>query len=299
MKKTLLITMLALLGMSQMVAQEYEYVPFVREGVKWVYFYINEEAAWHPADPELAYGKNYLTLEIKGDTVINGKYYKAMHKYSGNSINYENDTIPVYLREEDQIVYGIVPEGKTYRDCFIGYGENDDVDHSIYIKVQTGQEFVLYDFKDTNGFFENDHIFSQNVDDYYYSFIRCDTITTGCNLVKCNVIKRFHQENYIIESIGFDGYGSGYTLAYFYFELQGDPPFHLSHVIENGEIIYKGVHYSPDALDAIEEVVADQSRRVADGNYYDLMGRAVGKEVPTVPGIYIHQGIKICVGRMP
>ena len=36
MKKTLLLTLLALLGMTQAVAQEYEYVPFVREGVKWL-----------------------------------------------------------------------------------------------------------------------------------------------------------------------------------------------------------------------------------------------------------------------
>ena len=37
MKKTLLITLFVLLGMTQAVAQEYEYVPFVREGVKWFY----------------------------------------------------------------------------------------------------------------------------------------------------------------------------------------------------------------------------------------------------------------------
>ena len=37
MKKTLLISILALLGMTQAAAQEYEYVPFVREGVKWTY----------------------------------------------------------------------------------------------------------------------------------------------------------------------------------------------------------------------------------------------------------------------
>ena len=36
MKKTLLLSILALLGMTQAAAQEYEYVPFVREGVKWV-----------------------------------------------------------------------------------------------------------------------------------------------------------------------------------------------------------------------------------------------------------------------
>ncbi len=33
MKRLLIISMLALLGLTQAVAQEYEYVPFVREGV--------------------------------------------------------------------------------------------------------------------------------------------------------------------------------------------------------------------------------------------------------------------------
>ena len=35
-EKDIILTILALLGISQAVAQEYEYVPFVREGVKWV-----------------------------------------------------------------------------------------------------------------------------------------------------------------------------------------------------------------------------------------------------------------------
>ena len=107
MKKTLFITLLALLGMTQAVAQEYEYVPFVREGVKWVC------DAPSIGNWPLDYHR-YYKLELKGDTVIDGKCYKAMHKYSGTTINEENDTIPVYLREENKVVYGIVPDGKIY-----------------------------------------------------------------------------------------------------------------------------------------------------------------------------------------
>ncbi|MBE6316672.1 MAG: hypothetical protein E7078_08545, partial [Bacteroidales bacterium] len=36
MKKTILFTILALLGMSQAAAQSDDYLPIVREGVKWV-----------------------------------------------------------------------------------------------------------------------------------------------------------------------------------------------------------------------------------------------------------------------
>ena len=48
MKKFFLICVLALLGLIQSVAQEY--VPFVREGVKWVCFYYNEPKIrnYHP-----------------------------------------------------------------------------------------------------------------------------------------------------------------------------------------------------------------------------------------------------------
>ena len=63
MKKFFLISLLTLLGFSQAMSQEYEYVPFVREGVKWVYYYYNN--GYIPYDG-LAVGKVYLNLEIKG-----------------------------------------------------------------------------------------------------------------------------------------------------------------------------------------------------------------------------------------
>ena len=51
----------------------------------------------------------------------------------------------------------------------------------------------------------------------------------------------------------------------------------LCHVVKDGQIIYKGMRYTP-------------------GN---LMGQPVGKAIPTTHGIYIHHGKKICVSRMP
>lgn len=132
MKKFFLICVLALLGLIQSVAQEY--VPFVREGVQWVCTYNNRP----------------FTLELKGDVVIGGKAYKAMHKYSGDAINTVNDTIPVYLREEGKVVYGIVPDGKTYADCPVGIngdatmtqlienGVDYEIEYSGIVKLQAG-----------------------------------------------------------------------------------------------------------------------------------------------------------------
>ena len=109
MKKTLLFTLLALLGMSQAAAQEYEYVPFVREGVKWVYA-IKDYDVWHVTAHYPAYGDCIVhrTLELRGDTVINGKVYKAMHKCVDDEISEPSDEVPVYLREEDKVVNGIL-----------------------------------------------------------------------------------------------------------------------------------------------------------------------------------------------
>ena len=151
MKKFFIISFLALLGITQAAAYNNEYVPFVREGVKWVYYYIN--SGYIPYEG-LTVGTVYLNLEIKGDTIINGKTYKAMHKYYGDEINNLNDTIPVYLREENRVVYGIVPDGKVNPDSFIGYGPVfPGIDsNSIFGLVWAGEEFVLYDFADTKSY---------------------------------------------------------------------------------------------------------------------------------------------------
>ena len=105
---------------------------------------------------------------------------------------------------------------------------------------------------------------------------------------------------YIVQGIGFDSRDMGDLLTPFTRKPDPNADYQewcgLSHVIKDGKIIYKGMRYREGAYDAIDEVVTDQ-RRMMDDNYYDLMGRAVGKEVPTTPGIYIHNGNKICVSR--
>ena len=505
MKKTILFSLLALLGMTQAVAQEYEYVPFVREGVKWVY-----RIKYHDYDNQIvnnpALGNNtiYRTLELKGDTVINGKTYKAMHKYSGDAINEENDTVPIYLREEDKVVYGIVPDGKTYSDCPIVKYYNFDFQDSI----RNGMECVIYDFRNPLEYW-NELVNRQNDGPYYSLNLQIDTITIGSHLAKRYVgedfgdfeiiecigllgsnsytlglfmpivpsifaeqysvekivengeviyphnfiedrylpiiregvkwvnervtvndgdttccyycyyfkdnyptadlqgqvykavyhrnegakagpeqliaglregeskilsiknealnkvieedrnlmdfyensfygyrllydmfkpsVKQYYidcqresflnQDNfvevepleiegvrcnrfayigedgevlaYVVEGIGFDSYDMGDLLTPFTRKPDPNADYQewcgLSHVVKDGKIIYKGMRYRHGAFDGIDEVVADKSPRPQDDNYYNLMGQPVGKDVPTAPGIYIHQGKKIIV----
>lgn len=61
MSKKILMVLIALLGVTQVVAQEHEYIPFVREGVKWVY----------TNDYSLPNQQKLFTLELKGDATIN------------------------------------------------------------------------------------------------------------------------------------------------------------------------------------------------------------------------------------
>ena len=104
---------------------------------------------------------------------------------------------------------------------------------------------------------------------------------------------------YVVEGIGFDSRDLGDLLTPFTRKPDPDADYQewcgLSHVMKDGKIIYKGMRYSQDSMTGIDEVVADKGQRAYDGTYYNLMGQPVGKEVPTTPGIYIHNGNKIIV----
>jgi len=512
MKKTLLFTLLTLLGMSQAAAQEYEYVPFVREGVKWVYA-IKDYDVWHVTAHYPAYGDCIVhrTLELRGDTVINGKVYKAMHKCVDDEISEPRDEVPVYLREEDKVVYGIVPDREWYPDAVI---TNIPFSINYWIidnEAYTGEEFVLYDFNDPIAYWEQkmpvsfsdlnyppfqvdtiivgDHLAKRYIsgssgswDDaimliegigfisfnsyplafclpvststhpqiyslesviedgeyiygsagdrympllredvkwvnervvvnhgdttcnyYTYEFkgnhpmkdtykalyrydgrsheldVESDSLVAGLkehwkdirylnNEPLNNVISQgrdmigftagylymligsldgngtcknyyidyqkeqfLNDENfveaepimidgyrcsrlayigengdtlaYVVEGIGFDSRDMGDLLTPFTRKPDPDADYQeycgLSHVVKDGKVIYKGLRWREETMTGIDEVVAEPTRRPVDENYYDLTGRPVGKQVPTAPGIYIHQGKKICVSHMP
>ena len=216
--KKILVLLLALLGMSQVVAQDYEYVPFVREGVKWACRsnYFNPQSRFF--------------LELKGEAVVNGNTYKVMHKYSGEEIDRENDTVPVYLREEDKVVYGIVPDGKTYEDCLVGF----DRDEGIQEKIAAGEEFVLYDFNDFEGF-----INQWNNIPYDIPKVIPDMTTVGGRLAKRYISKwEWDDEFCAIEGIGYDGlYYNWYTLGNRNYLCV------LDSVIENGRTIYRSERF--------------------------------------------------------
>ena len=257
MKRSILLVVLALMAVSQVAANEYMYTPFVREGVKWVYYYVNEDG-FYPADPALGKGKVYLNLEFKGDTVINGVTYKAMHKYHGKAINTQNDTVPIYMREKDKIVYAIVPDGKLYPDCPIGNSFSPD----MYDSISEGKEFILYDFNDPVAYWNK--LVNQSGYNEEYQHFYTDTISLGTHLAKQYVGNLSGGDFRIIEGVGIDAFSS-YTLYFFMVLPTGSGTYYsLSHVVEGGEIVYKGQNFDESILenkrgDVNEDGVVDMS----------------------------------------
>ncbi len=261
----------------------HEYVPFVREGVKWVYYYNNPFSGDILEMPE---GKQYYSFEMKGDVLIGNKHYKqvCLTHYLDDENKEAEEFIPVYLREEDKVVYAIHPGGIMYPQCPVGIGSYIGSTSSLPMTT-TNEEYILYDFNDPITLYEANS--SAN-------YMETDYINVGAK-----TSKRHHYDytnnDLIIEGIGYDG-DAGMPLFYFEKMTTGlQVGYFLSHVVENGEIIYKGIHFDQGNHVGINEVVAEQSRRVVDRNYYNLMGQPVGKQVPQTPGIYIHNGRKIVV----
>ena len=292
MKRLLFLSILSLLGILQSFSQEYEYIPFVREGVKWVYVcdnpYLDDVL-------DMPFGLHYYSFEMKGDVLIGDKYYKPVvltHYLDKTGQNMEVEIFtPVYLREEEKVVYAIHPDGIWYAQCPVGYCWYVEAPYSGGLPLTaTKEEFILYDFNDPMALYNE--IVGLGVNDY----IGTSMVTVGGHESKCHHYQTcYSTDDVIIEGIGYDGF-MGFPLFYFELLTTGQQvAYGFSHVVEDDSIIYKGRKYDPGCCVGIDEVVADRTGRPQDENYYDLMGRPVGKEVPSTPGIYIHNGKKIVV----
>ena len=298
MRKSLLFTLLALLGMTQMAAQEYEYVPLVREGVVWV----NEKVIVNNGDTTCYYYKYEFSGYDSVETNMAGVINNACYYYTGDRLDVEKDSlIAGLLNAPNRSVTCF--RNNPYYNLFLSDGYyfpvNMYLDGGTRILYEFPPIFCMYYYLDMQEFWLS--IFDGE------PFIRAENIKESDPVIiegqECERCAYLDDNGntlcYVVEGIGFDSYDMGDLLTPF--TRRPDPTADyqeycgLSHVVKDGQIIYKGMRYREGAYDAINEVVTEQPRRVVDDNYYNLMGQAVGKEVPSTPGIYIHQGRKIVV----
>ena len=294
MKKTI-ITLLALLGMSQAVAQESDYLPTVREGVKWV----NEKVIVNHGDTT----RYYYNYELSGtDTTrftMMGEFYDACYYYLGDELNVETDSLIAGLHETDHVVRCL--RNNAYDKVLAEQGE------LLHLPIYSdGGTRLLYNFESA----DRCYYYYKMFDNMMYGI---EPVITKENLIEVEPVTIEGMEcfrmaylgedgeplAYIVQGIGFDSYDMGDLLTPFTRQPDRDADYQewcgLSHVVKDGQIIYKGMRYRHDAFTGIDGVVAKQPQRPVDPQYYNLMGQPVGQDVPTTPGIYIHQGKKVVV----
>lgn len=262
------------------MAQEAEYAPIVREGVKRVYVF-NHHGVETDGGPIV-----YYTEEMKGETTLNGRQYMNLYRYYGDELDVNTMLPYAYVREQDKKVYAVLDENNKLEDGDFNVYKNGDPVIKTEDFESTG-EYLIYDFNDFVAFY----------DTYSYKQVQ----STGEIEVNGHMCKAYYldenQRYLILEGVG------SVTDRGLLFPMTGrwvnGPHPHtlgLSHVIENGEVVYKSPRYDELKDKLTPTAVVDlktTETRSGDNRYYNLMGQPVAK--PTQPGIYIHQGNKIVI----
>ncbi len=263
-----------------MQAMADEYLPLVREGVRW-------HCNYNESDEDGYSYEWHFYYEFKGDTIINGNVYKKLYRsYTGGSDlppfglqnGYKETTLECSMMEKDKVVYVI------YENPHVYY-HNDgrfffDHDEEYLEEIQTEYGLMLYDFNQPS-----------------------ELITGHCTIqgVKCNQYATKYKlwlDEYInldlIEGFGYKKgviYNVMCTLPYPYQPqaFDNDGYWYCTKLTDtNNNVLFQPYK---DFI-GINDVKVDAAKR--DLNYYNLQGQAV--DIKSAPaGIYIHGGKKVVV----
>ena len=322
--KKIILGLLMLMGITGVQAQEYEYVPLVREGVKWVYYL---HMTKYDDNGGYISGWTPLTLELKGDTSLTNLSTTRLYKkcYMTLDPEYarffpietdENGTVLVaMLRENDKRVYAVYTE--EYMNAFI----LRPVIHSYVTGIALGgdrfadpeyiqnEEWMIYDFNEPELFlnFSRPKFVADGVCKYnFWKAIEKENVTINGTVRKKYAITyegRVYDEVVQEDPMLIEGIGQVSPWAEMYLCTFISPHGELyhttmtyckfSHVEENNEVVYKGAFYDEfNTLDNVNDMKVETPEN-GDNNYYNLMGQPVAE--PTQPGIYIHHGKKIVI----
>ena len=317
MKKTIILGILFLSCMLHAWAQNNEYIPYLTEGVK----FVNEKVVVDHGDTTSIFYS--YEIEAVKDTVLLDPIYAPNDTLFQDNYNIKY-TLMTNRDSNDSIICKICGEKSTFWGDFwvfdnLAYWQLEEegrcLTHSI-MYMCPGYELLdcLYDY--TNPL---DGVYGALGRYVYCQYDWTDPDPVGKTILKEDrfveydsvLIDGMQMQRiaylddsgepmaFIVQGIGFDSRDMGDLITPFIRLPEPDADYQewwgLSHVVKDGRIIYKGMRYRDGVTTGIDEVVADQPQRPLDPHYYNLMGQPVGTEVPTAPGIYIHQGKKIIV----
>ena len=279
--KKILFFLLSLLTFINVSAVESEYIPLVREGVKWEYvLYKNTPGYKFNPDYEMLY-----TLEFNGTTTIeedNGDIVEYSNLYRTDHESVADITGPILvglIKEENKVV-------KSRKIDF------NDFPSDYYGMFYSWTPSIVYDFNNPLFLMIEDPQFTDFFNGYDISeieeeiggSIRKGYLLSGNSTLTGETIK-------IVEGIGIDCLYGDLLVPYRDFttggnspaikskvddiaELMGDTMVGLSAVYENGQLVYKGQLYeeaqklkSFDPIDAVATV-----KTVSSVRYYNLAG---------------------------
>ena len=267
MKKTLLTMLLALLGMTQAAAQDGDYLPIAREGVKWV----NEKVIINHGDTtRFYYTYEFFGKDITGSNDMCGQIDNACYYYTGKSLDVEHDSLiagisdnypdpyevsffrnhaydAVISQNRNLITLPLYSNGGTrtlYR--FFVYPDGDIIDFFIWQMEYTSAEKFLT----RENFIEIEPLTIEDIECSRYAYY------DDKGEVQC----------YLVEGIGFDSRDMGDLLTPFTRKPDPDADYQeywgLSHVIKDGKIIYKGMRYREMSVEG--DVDGDGQLTIAD-----------------------------------
>ena len=253
--------------MTQAAAQDGDYLPIAREGVKWV----NEKVIINHGDTtRFYYTYEFFGKDITGSNDMCGQIDNACYYYTGKSLDVEHDSLiagisdnypdpyevsffrnhaydAVISQNRNLITLPLYSNGGTrtlYR--FFVYPDGDIIDFFIWQMEYTSAEKFLT----RENFIEIEPLTIEDIECSRYAYY------DDKGEVQC----------YLVEGIGFDSRDMGDLLTPFTRKPDPDADYQeywgLSHVIKDGKIIYKGMRYREMSVEG--DVDGDGQLTIAD-----------------------------------
>lgn len=302
--------------------------PICCEGRQWVYEMRYDTHVQYEGKEYDRRKKSSMTIMFEGDTIINGfTYKKCWRKYGVNDVVYPYNTdisreisdIPEVIgycrdtvRFECNEVYVIYTE--QYKNEIYGYnaGTINALDNKdLYLLWSVPQNFSLNSFSENDsyaqmykGFLSEIRLLNvERENEFNFQSAEIEKIS-GEERLKLVADIGYSEDSYSywIDGIGYVIRNKGMTHSCVGLANNLISPnagfrdlgiqTYLSHVVEDGEIVYKTPDFQEWLVPASETNDVKVTTLPSDDSYYNMQGQRVSEPAA---GIYIHNGKKIFV----